>query len=151
MKKLNKEKISFTSFNEAQTYYLQSLNKAFAEYYIFSCFNDKLKTIKESSTKLLLQRMRRLYILKVLNDDAVCVRKDDFVSSELIYEIKDEILTLCNILKNDLIAILDVIAPPDHILNSPMGHSDGQIYRRYLKELLELKENNKLELKKYLK
>jgi acyl-CoA oxidase len=144
LKKLGNEKPSFNSFNNAQTFYLQSLNKSFADFYIYTCFMNKLYNIKESSTKDLLRRLFKLFYLRVINDDGVCFRNNDFMSSEIIYEVREEILKLCEVLKNDLINILDVIAPPDHILNSPMGHSDGQIYERYLNEILSLRENQNL-------
>jgi acyl-CoA oxidase len=139
LKKLENTKPSFTDFNEAQTFYLQNLNKSFAEYYIYSCFNEKLKSLKKTSTKVLLQLLFRLFFLRVVNEDAICFRHNDYFSSEVIYEIKEEILKLCQLLKNDFISILDIIAPPDHILNSPMGHSDGKIYERYIKELQDMK------------
>ena len=32
-------------------------------------------------------------------------------------------------LKNDAVALSDVLAPPDFILNSALGHSDGNVYK----------------------
>ncbi|GLD66665.1 peroxisomal acyl-coenzyme A oxidase 3 isoform X1 [Lates japonicus] len=39
------------------------------------------------------------------------------------------ILTLCSQLKDDAVALVDVFAPTDFILNSPIGNADGQLYR----------------------
>ena len=44
--------------------------------------------------------------------------------------VRDSILRLCRELKPDAVALVDVIAPPDFILNSPIGHSDGRAYER---------------------
>ena len=41
--------------------------------------------------------------------------------------IKEAILQLCGALKTDSVALVDAIAPPDFILNSPIGNSDGQV------------------------
>ena len=30
-------------------------------------------------------------------------------------------------LKDEAVALIDVVAPPDHILKSPIGHSSGQV------------------------
>lgn len=44
--------------------------------------------------------------------------------------IREGILKLCGELKDDTVALVDVIAPPDFILNSVLGASDGQVYKR---------------------
>lgn len=41
--------------------------------------------------------------------------------------IKEEIVNLCSILKDDAVALVDVLAPPDFILNSALGMSDGRV------------------------
>lgn len=41
--------------------------------------------------------------------------------------IQDSVLKLCSELKDDAIALIDVIAPPDFILKSVLGASDGQV------------------------
>lgn len=49
------------------------------------------------------------------------------VGSEPIQLIEDAILHLCSNLKDEAVALVDAIAPTDFILNSPIGHSDGQV------------------------
>ena len=41
--------------------------------------------------------------------------------------IQEAILTLCGQLKDDAVSLVDAIAPPDFVLNSPIGLSDGQV------------------------
>lgn len=36
-------------------------------------------------------------------------------------------LVLCGQLKDDAVSLVDAIAPPDFVLNSPIGLSDGQV------------------------
>nr|CAD7457595.1 unnamed protein product [Timema tahoe] len=43
--------------------------------------------------------------------------------------VKRGILNLCSELKSESVALVDVLAPPDFILNSALGHSDGQVYK----------------------
>lgn len=43
--------------------------------------------------------------------------------------IKHGVLELLKQLKNDAISIVDAIAPTDFVLNSPLGMSDGEVYK----------------------
>ncbi|RXM36294.1 Peroxisomal acyl-coenzyme A oxidase 3 [Acipenser ruthenus] len=40
-------------------------------------------------------------------------------------------------LKDDVVALVDVIAPPDFILNSPIGKADGEIYKNLCTAVLQ--------------
>ncbi|XP_023232107.1 peroxisomal acyl-coenzyme A oxidase 3-like [Centruroides sculpturatus] len=51
--------------------------------------------------------------------------------------IKDGILSLCSFLKNEAIALADVISPPDFILNSVLGNSDGQVYEHLYNAIVQ--------------
>ena len=42
--------------------------------------------------------------------------------------VRKAILQLCSDLKPDAVALVDAIAPPDFVLNSVLGRSDGNIY-----------------------
>lgn len=39
-------------------------------------------------------------------------------------------LELCGELKDDSIALIDAIAPPDFVVNSPLADSKGDVYNR---------------------
>ena len=38
-------------------------------------------------------------------------------------------IKLAKDLKKDAVALADVLAPPDFVLNSALGHSDGNVYK----------------------
>ena len=42
---------------------------------------------------------------------------------------QDTFVELAMDLKRDAVALADVLAPPDFILNSALGHSDGNVYK----------------------
>lgn len=43
---------------------------------------------------------------------------------------------LCLRLKPEAVALVDAIAPPDFVLNSALGHSDGQVYHHLEKQMM---------------
>lgn len=43
--------------------------------------------------------------------------------------IRQAILELCSALKNEAVALVDAISPPDFILNSALGKSNGMVYK----------------------
>lgn len=49
--------------------------------------------------------------------------------SEPAQFIKDGILKLCAQIKPEAVSLVDALAPPDFILNSALGKSDGNIYK----------------------
>jgi len=46
--------------------------------------------------------------------------------------IKSKILELCDKIAEIAIDLIDIIAPPDFILGSTLGHSDGQLYKNII-------------------
>ena len=42
---------------------------------------------------------------------------------------QDTFIETAKDLKNDAVGLADVLAPPDFILNSVLGHSDGEVYK----------------------
>ena len=46
--------------------------------------------------------------------------------------LKESILSLCAQVKPEVLAITDALAPPDFILNSVLGTSDGKVRKYYL-------------------
>lgn len=42
--------------------------------------------------------------------------------------LREGIITLCKELVNNAVALIDVLAPPDFVVNSPLGMSDGEVF-----------------------
>jgi acyl-CoA oxidase len=51
------------------------------------------------------------------------------VGPEAAQLIRDGILDLFSKLKPEAVALVDVLAPPDFVLNSVLGKSDGKVYQ----------------------
>ncbi len=41
--------------------------------------------------------------------------------------IQNRLIDLCQDLRNEAVTLVDVFAPPDHILNSVLGVNDGKV------------------------
>ncbi len=123
------------AWNNSQVFYIQPMVKAFIENYVFESFLDRVEKIQEISTRNMMMKFLRLYSLTVFDSDWSLLRNEDFIDSDAVFLIKEEILNLCGKLKSELIPILDIIAPDDEILQAPMGRSDGRIWESYLSKV----------------
>lgn len=123
---MNKVK-PFTAWNQTQSFYLQSMTKAFGELYSFNCLKEKLENYTETPTKKVLTDILVLFALTQIERDLVYFRENDFISSENCDMIRNEILDINESLMDHVVSIIDAISPPDEILGSPLGHSDGKV------------------------
>lgn len=70
-------------------------------------------------------------------------RSSDLYSSgfssgpELNTLLRRQLLSLCEQLTSEAVALSDAIAPPDFALNSVLGHSDGEVYKRLMQSFLQ--------------
>lgn len=125
----------FDAWNQTQSFYIQTMAKAFGELHSFNCFRQKLDTLNDNNTKKALKEFLVLFALVQLERDIGYLRENDFISSENCDMIRNEILDLNESLKDHAILVCDAISPPDEVLGSPLGHSDGKIFDRYLSKV----------------
>ena len=53
---------------------------------------------------------------------------------------QNRLLKLCEQLRNEVAGLVDVFAPPDHILNSVLGNTDGNVYQAIYQSILNNKK-----------
>ena len=123
------------AWNNSQVFYIQPMVKAFIENFVFNSFLEVIDKITEQSTRNMMMKFLKLYSLTVFDSDWSLLRNDDFIDSDTVFLVKEEILSLCSELKNELIPILDIISPDDEILQAPMGRSDGRMWEAYLSKV----------------
>lgn len=123
---------AFTTRNDNQIYLARTLSLAFIEHYVMEQFWEKLclqpqlsESIKQVLVKLLL-----LYGLWSLEKHLGTLYQGGHLEGpQPANVIRSAILQLCQELKGEAVSLVDVIAPPDFILNSCLGRSDGQVYK----------------------
>lgn len=125
----------FTANNDSQVYYCRTLALAYIELTILSRFCDFLFGQQKNTTgneELLsvLLKIASLFGLWSIEKHMVTLYQGGYCTGELPAKlIRTTILELCHELKDDAVALVDVMAPSDFILNSPIGHSSGEIYK----------------------
>uniref|UniRef100_T1L1B6 Acyl-coenzyme A oxidase n=1 Tax=Tetranychus urticae TaxID=32264 RepID=T1L1B6_TETUR len=149
---------SFDAKNATQVYYLRSLAIVFFEAEALDRFQRFLTEFSvPDEISIVLKQLGLLYGLWSLEKHLAVLYESGYFTSLPLKptqstlssskpiltgpstNIKEMILQLCNQLKDNAVALVDSYAPPDHILNSSLGASDGQIYQNIFAAL----ENNK--------
>ncbi|KAK7910298.1 hypothetical protein WMY93_014982 [Mugilogobius chulae] len=142
-KKLQQQRImgkeEFEARNDSQVYFCRSLSLAYIELVCLQRF-DKLIRGEDIQTDLraVLQKLCGLYGLWSLSSHMATLYQGGYISGRRPAEmVLNAILSLCSQLKDDSVALVDVMAPPDFILNSPIGYADGQLYKNLWSTMLQ--------------
>ncbi|XP_018577780.1 peroxisomal acyl-coenzyme A oxidase 3 [Anoplophora glabripennis] len=126
----------FTARNESQVYRAALLSRAYSEYTALRYYWSQVSAA-DPSLQAMLNNVGYLYGLSCLDKHLVYFYQGGFASGpELSQNVKDGILALCKNLKSDSLAVIDGLAPPDYVINSVLGRSDGKLYENIQKTLM---------------
>lgn len=91
-----------------------------------------IKTIPSNkSLKIVLNNMMLLYSLSCLEKHLASFYQGGYCTGPQMTDlIRESILNICSELKPEAVAIADALAPPDFVLNSVLGMSDGRVSLR---------------------
>ncbi|XP_033123209.1 peroxisomal acyl-coenzyme A oxidase 3-like isoform X2 [Anneissia japonica] len=139
MRESKKGEDSFTARNNSQVYYCRSLAIAFIEHVTLQVFYDFCNDPSlPSDISIVLKKLCALYGLWSLEKHMATLYQGGYFSGgEPAKLVQTTILSLCADLKQDAVALVDVFAPPDFILNSPIGMSDGEVYKNLYGALIQ--------------
>lgn len=124
-------KDDFEARNSSQVYYCRSLAIAYIELNCLQRFHDQA-TDEDTPAGLrpVLSKLCALYGLWSLSSHMATLYQGEYLSGRKPTElVQMAILTLCSQLKDDAVTLVDVFAPSDFLLNSPIGNADGQLYK----------------------
>lgn len=126
----NKTRNNFTARCNSQVYYCHTLSIAYFQLVALKRFLTFTEGQKNLSIKTAFDKLGRLYGLWSIEKHFPWLYGGGYYSGGIPnIVIKENILLLCHQLKDDAVALVDVFAPPDFILNSALGRSDGQVYK----------------------
>lgn len=136
---MRKGENGFMARNNSQVYFSRPLSLAFFELSIIQRFYDFItEETVDVILSSILKKVCSLYALWSLEKHlAIFYEGEYFKEGKMATLIKEGILSLCSFLKNESVALVDVIAPPDFILNSVLGNSDGQVYKHLYNAIVQ--------------
>uniref|UniRef100_A0A672YLP8 Acyl-coenzyme A oxidase n=1 Tax=Sphaeramia orbicularis TaxID=375764 RepID=A0A672YLP8_9TELE len=119
----------FEARNNSQYYYCRSLAIAYIEHTCLQRFHEWTSAEDTpAGLRPVLKKLFALYGLWSLNNHMAT-----------LYQGKHWMQGSCG-LKDDAVALVDVFAPPDFILNSPIGNADGQLYKNLWSTVMQGKD-----------
>ncbi|XP_029447621.1 peroxisomal acyl-coenzyme A oxidase 3 [Rhinatrema bivittatum] len=142
-KKFQKEKQNgssdFEARNNSQVYYCRSLALAFIEYTVLQRYHEYTQDSSvPPNLQPVLKHLCALYGLWALSKHMAVLYQGGYCTGEQPGRIiQHTILDLCAVLKDDAVALVDVIVPPDFILNSPIARADGELYKNLWTTMLQ--------------
>uniref|UniRef100_A0A8C9Q014 Acyl-coenzyme A oxidase n=1 Tax=Spermophilus dauricus TaxID=99837 RepID=A0A8C9Q014_SPEDA len=118
----------FEARNNSQVYHCRSLALVFLELTVVQRFHAYTHGPGvPSSLRAVLGRLSALYALWSLSRHTALLYRGGYLSDKHSgTQMESAILDLCTQLKDDAVALVDVIAPPDFVLDSPIARADGE-------------------------
>lgn len=133
---------SFRARNDNQIFYAKDLTLVYIQHYFLHRFLVFIESTNDVAIKRVLENVFALYALFNLEKHVAHLYKGAYFVSDLHSTLlHDSILRAMAAIKDDAVALVDVIAPHDYLLNSVLGNSDGQVYQHLQRAIFTGKNN----------
>nr|CAH7752266.1 unnamed protein product [Callosobruchus chinensis] len=129
-------KPAFWAKNDSQVYYAKSLAIAYIQHFYLQRMLVLISESTDEPIRNVLTRMFSLYALWSLEKHIPALYRGQYAMGPELPELLHEaILKMCADIKDDAVSLIDAIAPPDFVLNSVLGASDGMVYKHLEKSI----------------
>ncbi|CAD5112102.1 DgyrCDS1344 [Dimorphilus gyrociliatus] len=134
----SKSNDSFTARNNSQVYFCRTLAIVTFEHHLLNRVREFVNNETEDSLKPVLSQMLTLFSAWILEKHLSTLYEGGYCSGkDLATCVRKTVVDLSHNLKNEAAALVDAIAPPDFVLNSPIGSSNGEIYKNLYSAMIQ--------------
>ena len=121
---------AFTARNQSQVYHYRPLSIAYGE----ALFMQRMVDLIDSpglkpEIRSVLQALAAMFGTTHLEKHFSVLIEGGYFHSRTSEALHRAVELLCDRLKPEAVALVDALAPSDFVLNSALGHSDGQVYK----------------------
>ncbi|XP_044730843.1 peroxisomal acyl-coenzyme A oxidase 3-like [Chrysoperla carnea] len=128
----------FDAKNNSQVYLAYPLSIVYVQHYMLEHFYNQIKTCNDIKIQAVLQKLFCLYGLFSLEKHIPTLYQGGLISGpNFVTHFREAIPLLCKQLLPDAVSLADTIAPPDFILNSVLGYSNGEVYKNIESKLFQ--------------
>ncbi|XP_012272767.1 peroxisomal acyl-coenzyme A oxidase 3 isoform X2 [Orussus abietinus] len=133
----------FTVRNDSQMFFARTLTLVYGKHALIkefiNCLQSSMWNLEE---KRVLTKLCLLHAACVVEQSLGDLYAGGYVTSDSHFDVflREGIMTLCKDLVNEAVALVDVLAPPDFVINSPLGMADGEVYKHLQKSFYKDKE-----------
>ncbi|KAJ3379045.1 fatty-acyl coenzyme A oxidase [Lobulomyces angularis] len=99
--------------------------------YLFHRFKDAVKKTIQPDLKSILEKLCLLYGLHTIQENSGSFLEYKYFNSTQIDWVRERVTFYCKLLRKDCIILTDSWNLSDHIINSPLGRFDGNVYEHY--------------------
>lgn len=125
---LSKGSHRFEARNNAQVYKARNLTRAYSEFYALECFRRKCLETEQNEFTTVLHSIYMIYGLWSIDKHMATFYQGGYANgNEFADYVRAELLRYCAEIKDSSISVADALAPPDFVLNSVIGKSDGRV------------------------
>ncbi|XP_011506012.1 PREDICTED: peroxisomal acyl-coenzyme A oxidase 3 [Ceratosolen solmsi marchali] len=122
----------FVAKNNSQVFHARTLALVYGEHATVQQFiKNNNDPIFDNNERCVLNKLNCLYAAWIIEKKLGDFYAGGYASSNSNMDVllREGIILLSKELLNDVVSLVDVLAPPDFIINSPLGMSDGNIYK----------------------
>lgn len=117
--------------NNSQVFHAIDLAIAYGNRTLFHAFYRRVQLIETSDEKIVLTKLMSLFGANLIVKNYLgLIYEGGFVQGNINVGdiLQSGILKILPELANEAVSLVDAIAPPDFIVDSPLGMADGRIY-----------------------
>lgn len=125
-----KQSSEFHAKNEIQVFHAKTLATVYVQHLMLSVMKERIDDTEDTELKKVLSKLFILFGCWCLDKHMMKLYSGGYIiNTNAASLIQETILNVCAELKNEAVALIDAIAHPDFIVNSILGHSDGEVYK----------------------